>query len=56
MFGLWCISCYNRVREVYVGRDRKGSVPRFSHKLKSFEVIIHGEDTKACGSNAGMCA
>jgi len=36
-----CISCYNREREVLVGKDRRGKVP--VNKLTVFNLVVNDE-------------
>ena len=38
--GRLCVSCYNREREVRVGRNRKGGVPRLAARLHRVRIAV----------------
>lgn len=48
-----CISCYNRLKEYVVGRDRRGHLPRreVTVYVVSIEEIEHGQQTSARGGS-----
>lgn len=41
--GVICLSCYNREREVLIGRNRKGNPPKFCPPIIACQVAVVGE-------------
>lgn len=41
--GVICLSCYNREREVLIGKNRKGNVPKFCPPIISCQLAVVGD-------------